>query len=682
MNQLSRETSPYLLQHAANPVDWYPWGEAALNRARQEGKPVLLSIGYSACHWCHVMAHESFEDPAIAAVMNRLFINIKVDREERPDIDKLYQLAHQLITRRNGGWPLTVFLTPDEQLPFFAGTYFPAEARYGMPAFAELLHQIAAHFEANREDMQAHGTAVVRALASLEPPPPAAHAQLDRSPLEGLRQQLADNFDRDFGGFGGAPKFPHPTSLEFLLRHWRASAHSAEPDVDALFMVALTLTRMLEGGVYDHLGGGFFRYAVDREWHIPHFEKMLYDNGPLLALLVQLWQASGDELFRRGAEATADWVLRDMRSPEGGFWSSLDADSGGEEGRFYAWDAKEVATVLDQPAYAAFAQHYGLNQAPNFEGRWHLLSSGADEPADSASPHSPRRALLETARGKLLAVRNQREWPGRDEKVLVSWNALMIRGLTLAGRVLEREDCVEAAINAADFIQRHMHTDGRLLAVYKDGQARFPAYLDDYAFMLDALLELLQTRWHSRHLQFAVELADYLLDAFEDPESGGFFFTSTSHEQLAHRTRSFSDDSLPSGNGIVALALGRLGHLLAETRYLQAAERTLRAGLVAMQDFPHGHAALITALDEYLQPPEILVIRGTSDEAEDWARAVRALYAPRRMVFVIPAGCTDLPGALEQRRPLGQTAAYLCRGTQCEAPLTRLDELTRAVRES
>ena len=681
MNRLKDETSPYLLQHADNPVDWYPWGEEALNKARDEGKPILLSIGYSACHWCHVMAHESFENASTAEVMNKLFVNVKVDREERPDLDKIYQMAHQLIAQRPGGWPLTVFLTPEGQLPFFAGTYFPGEARYEMPAFTDLLVQIANYFEANKGDLIKQGQSVITAMASLEPGKLNTRKALDRSPLDGLRKQLEQTFDRDWGGFGEAPKFPHPSSLEYLLRHWRASAHSQEPDVEALFMCALTVTRMVDGGIYDQLGGGFFRYSVDKEWSIPHFEKMLYDNGPLLSLLAQLWQASGDDHFRAAADATANWALRDMLSPEGAFWSNLDADSEGQEGKFYVWDTDEVEELLDADEYAALACRFGLEQPANFAGHWHLQVRHSIENAEAAAGQTASGTirLLTSARQKLLAQREQRIWPGRDEKILTAWNALMVRGLAKAARALGREDLASAAANTINFIREHMVKNGELQASFKDGRARFPAYLDDHAFLIDGILEQLQAHWNSEHLQFAIELAERLLSDFQDKEKGGFYFTSATHEQLAHRTRSFSDDSLPSGNAVAAQALARLGYLIGEPRYLAAAEQTLRAGFEAMQEFPHGHAALITALDEYLEPPEVVIIRGA--EADEWSRNVGAIYAPRRLIFAIPADA-ELSAALALKKVGNSTAAYVCRGTACTAPIDTLKQLASELSEA
>ena len=675
MNRLQFETSPYLLQHADNPVDWYPWGDEALNKARSEGKPILLSVGYSACHWCHVMAHESFEDAATAELMNRSFINIKVDREERPDIDKIYQTAHQLITRRAGGWPLTVFLTPDEQLPFLAGTYYPKEESHGMPAFTRLLTQVAEYFESNLEELEEQGAVIVGILGGMEQAAADEALVLERAPLDGLRAELGRTFDRNWGGFGDAPKFPHTTGLEFLLRQWRSTANGGEPDVRAMDICALTLTRMINGGIYDQLGGGFFRYSVDAGWRIPHFEKMLYDNGPLLALLAQMYSASGDDIYQRAATETADWVLRDMRSPEGAFWSTLDADSEGEEGKFYVWDPDEVSALLTEDEYQAISTRFGLKQAANFEGRWHLQLRAAGKEPRAADDEAETAALLDAARAKLLAARNDRVWPGRDEKILTAWNALMMRGLAMTGRVLGREDLLDAATGALNFIQETMYVDGQLLASYKDGRARFDAYLDDHAFLLDAILELLQARWNSDQLAFAVELAERLLAEFEDQDRGGFFFTSAHHERLVHRSRTFGDESLPSGNAIAAQALGRLGHLLGEPRYLLAAENTLRAGYPAMQEHPQAHAALVAALDEYLDPPEIVIIRGPEAEVGDWLHNLSSIYAPRRLVFAIPASAGNLPGALEARKPGESTIAYVCRGTSCSAPIRSLKEL-------
>ena len=683
-NRLAKETSPYLLQHADNPVDWYPWGDEAFDLARELDKPVLLSVGYSACHWCHVMAHESFEDEATADVMNELFVNIKVDREERPDVDKIYQTAQQLLTQRTGGWPLTMFINPDDRRPFFGGTYFPNEARYGMPAFSDLLKSVATYFREQREEVRRQGVKLTEVLGQLEPPAAGADLVITAAPLGKLRETLGRTFDSDYGGFGGAPKFPHPTTIDRLLRQWRDTAGDDEPDLDALYMATLTLTRMADGGLFDHVGGGFCRYSVDPYWQIPHFEKMLYDNGPLLALYAQAAIATGDDRFAAVAHATADWMLTDMRSPEGGFYATRDADSEGEEGLYYLWTPDEVRERLDDADYAVFSRRFGLDKPANFEGRWHLTVQRpiADVAEDAGVSEDDALAALERGKKVLLTARAGRVPPGRDEKQLAAWNALAIRGLAIAGRALERDDLIHAAVAAVDFIHSTLFVDGRLLASYKDGEARFPAYLDDHAFLIDALLELLQARWSSAHLQFAITLADTLLERFEDQDDGGFFFTANDHEQLIHRPKPLADESVPSGNGTAAFALQRLGFLLGDTRYLEVAERTFRAAWRAMDEYPHGHVTLLTALEEYLEHPEIVIIRG-DDDAARWRDAAAKLYAPRRLVFAIGRDDDALPGALADRAAVpGETVAYRCLGTHCELPVTSWEALATSLSEA
>ena len=681
-NRLTAETSPYLLQHADNPVDWYPWGTEALARAVAEDKPILLSIGYSACHWCHVMAHESFEDPATAELMNRLFVNVKLDREERPDLDKVYQLAHQVLTQRAGGWPLTMFLAPDDLVPFFGGTYFPREARYGMPAFAEVLERVAAFYRDHRDDVRRQNGSLREVFDDLVPPamPTAA---LSTEPLGVARRQLESTFDEEYGGFGGAPKFPHPASIERLLRDWHATAAGPEPDLKALYMATLTLKRMAEGGLYDQLGGGFCRYSVDRYWMIPHFEKMLYDNGPLVALAAQAATATGDGFFRRVAVETAEWTLREMRAPDGGFFSALDADSEGHEGRFYVWDRGEVEALLTPGEYAAFARRFGLDREPNFEGAWHLHCFSSVEQVAEEQGLTPAATaeLIDSARARLLATRNHRVWPGKDDKVLTSWNALMIRGLAIAARALDRPDLAVAATAAVDFLREHCVVNGVLQAVWKDGRARFPAYLDDHAFLLDALVELLQTRWRRQDLDFALSVADALLERFEDAERGGFWFTAEGRDPPMHRPKGFADEATPAGNGVAALSLARLGWLLGETRYLDAAERTLRGGWASVSRAPHAHAMMLTALEEFLHPPQVVIVRGDADEITAWVRALAPLYAPRRMLFAIPASASPLPEALASKVPRGPAVAYVCEGPQCSQPLDDLGRVVRLLRD-
>jgi uncharacterized protein len=671
-NRLSQETSPYLRQHAHNPVDWYPWGAAALEKARAERKPILLSVGYSACHWCHVMAHESFEDPATAAVMNDLFVNIKVDREERPDIDRIYQVAQQMLTQRSGGWPLTMFLTHDDQRPFFGGTYFPREARFGLPSFRDLLLRVAEYYRDHESDLRAQNDALMSAFNDLNPPSGKADTQLTAAPLKAARVLLAKTFDPRSGGFGGAPKFPHPRTLERLLRDWHASAHALEPDLHALYMATLTLRRMADGGMNDQLGGGFARYSVDEYWMIPHFEKMLYDNGALLAVYADAAAATGDAFYARVAAETAAWVIRDMQAPEGGYYSSYDADSEGHEGKFYVWSQEEIKQALTPDEYAAFAPHFGLDRAPNFEGHWHLHVFQSTQ--DSA-------ALLESARHKLLAIRNKRVWPGRDDKILTSWNALMIRGMAIAARVLDRADLEASATRALEFVRNTLWRNGRLLATYKDGRAHLNAYLDDYVYLADAILELQQVRFRNDELAFARELLEVVLQHFADPE-GGFFFTSDDHETLIHRSKSFSDDATPAGNGIAAFVLQRMGHLLGEPRYLAAAERTLQAAWPVLEKYPQGHTTLLIALEEALNPPETVILRGEAATLETWRRDLARIYAPRRMVLAVPAEATDLPPALADKPVREMAVAYVCQGSVCSAPLDSFSALAAHLRQA
>src|ERR1019366_9225275 len=543
-----------------------------LRLAREQDKPILLSIGYSACDWCHVMAHESFEDAEVAAVMNRHFINIKVDREERPDLDQIYQLAHQMISQRSGGWPLTMFLTPGQE-PFFGGTYFPKTQRYGLPGFPDLLLRVAQFYHSEREQIAKQSEAILSGFGRMQPASPAHGSELSSGPIDGALENLAASYDARYGGFGAAPKFPHPTDLELCLRrhaasgvhqsasgaHEGASASRGANEVDPLKRAIYTLGRMAVGGIYDQLGGGFCRYSVDAYWLIPHFEKMLYDNGPLLARYSDAWALTRDPLFAEVVEETAAWTMREMQSPAGGYYSSLDADSEHEEGKFYVWTPDQVRALLSDEEYAVCAPFYGLTEAANFEGgHWHLhVARGLYEIARTLEKTAQEcGALLAQARAKLFAAREQRIRPGRDEKILTSWNALMIAGMARAARVFGRPEWLASARAALAFIRGSLWRGGqgsaraRLLATCKDGHAHLNAYLDDYAFLLAALIELMQTDFQSRDLEFAEDLAEALLEQFYDPELGGFFFTSHDHEQLIHRPKPGYDSATPSGNGV------------------------------------------------------------------------------------------------------------------------------------
>ncbi len=683
MNKLVEETSPYLLQHADNPVEWYPWGEEALALAKAKNKPILLSIGYSACHWCHVMAHESFEDEETAVVMNELFINIKVDREERPDLDKLYQSSHQMLTQSSGGWPLTMFLTPDDQIPFFGGTYFPDKPRYQMPSFQQLMHKVVALFENRKDEIQKQNASLSDALGKLYSPQTAAIA-LDDSALTQARLELEQQFDSEQGGFGNAPKFPHTPNIERLMRDGLIS-----DDKKALEIATFTLEKMGRGGVNDQLAGGFCRYSTDNEWMIPHFEKMLYDNGCLLAEYAQASAltspANNSRLFERVSRETSAWVMREMQSDEGGYYSSLDADSEDEnghdhEGLFYVWTPEEVQQHLTEQEYAVFARRFGLDQKSNFEGKWHLYvyQTVAELAREFSRSEAEVVRLIDSAREKLHTVRDRRIWPGRDEKILTSWNALMIRGTAITARYLHLSEYEKSATRAVDFIRNALWQDGRLLATYKvddkgHGKAHLMAYLDDYAYLIDALLELLQVRWRNQDLEWAIELADVLLDQFEDKDNGGFWFVADDHENLIQRPKSYTDEAIPNGNGVAAFALARLGYLVGDTRYLDAAERTLQNAAAGIKRMPSAHCTLLKALEEYLSAPQTIIVRGNTDQLAEMQKFVKT-YSPRRQSYFIVNDQANLPTALADKKPAKDitmsSIAYLCEGMMCRSPIT------------
>jgi uncharacterized protein YyaL (SSP411 family) len=566
-----------------------------------------------------------------------------------------------MLAQRGGGWPLTMFLTPDGT-PFWGGTYFPKTSRYGLPGFVEILERIAAVWREQRAAIGEQGEQLKLAFTRMQPRPPAQRAVLEAEPVLAALEVLRANFDAQHGGFGGAPKFPHPTDLELCLRK---GEHG---------IVDTTLRRMCEGGIYDQLGGGFCRYSVDAKWMIPHFEKMLYDNGPLLQLLADAWLVTGDALYARCAQEAAGWIRREMQSPEGGYYSSLDADSEHEEGKFYVWEAGAVRALLTEEEWGAVAPHYGLDHGPNFEDRhWHLcvarpLRAGAE-------------GLLASAKAKLFAAREPRVRPGRDEKVLVSWNALAIRGMAHAGRVFGEREWVASARRALEFIRERMWRDGRLLATYKDGRAHLNAYLDDYAYLIVALLELLQHEYRSADLEFAESLAEVLLEQFEDREAGGFYFTGRDHERLIHRPKPGHDNAMASGNGMAAYALNRLAALTGETRYGRAAERTLELFYPSMRAHPSGYAMLLLALEEQLEPPAVAVVRGPAQALPPWSQAMAREYLPGTLVLAIPAGAPGLPPVLD-KPAAASVNAWLCRGFTCLPPMDSLDALRKACKQA
>lgn len=672
-NRLIHETSPYLRQHAHNPVDWYPWGEEALSKARNEDKPIFLSIGYSACHWCHVMEHESFENETTATLMNEHFVSIKVDREERPDLDSIYMDAVVAMTD-SGGWPMSVFLTPDGQ-PFYGGTYYPPQPRYGIPSFSQVLQSVANAYRDRRQEVVGQAVRLTQALqrtAYLG----AQEGELGAELLDEAVGKLDQYFDRDDGGFGSQPKFPQPMTLDFLMTYYQRTKN-----LDALYMAELTLEKMALGGIYDQLGGGFHRYSVDAVWLVPHFEKMLYDNSQLLRTYLHAWQITGQPRYRRVVEETIDYVLREMTAPDGGFYSSQDADSEGEEGKFFVWTPTEIEQILAPHEAAIFKAYYGVSDRGNFEGHTILaVSHTMAEVAErfGTSPAEVERVLV-AGRHNLLAVRGKRVKPARDEKILTEWNGLMIHALAECGVVLGREDAQQAALRAADFILTTMsQTDGKLYRSYKDGQARLNAYLEDYAAFIRALIALYEATFDLRWLGEASRLSGVMFAQFHDVANGGFFQTGVDHEQLVVRRKDFIDNAIPSGNSMAAEALLRLNRFVGNDAYRDAAKRiilTLKETLVRQ---PTGFGRLLGALETLLAPSQEVVIVGDPAQAPTQAllQEVRKRYLPHTIVAGKRPGEEGVLPLLEGRDLVnGQAAAYVCEHYVCKLPVTNALEL-------
>src|SRR5438477_1089199 len=673
-NRLAAETSPYLLQHAHNPVDWYPWSEEAFARARAENRPILLSVGYSACHWCHVMERESFEDENTARLMNELFVNVKVDREERPDVDDVYMKAVQMLTGR-GGWPMTVFLTPDGK-PFYGGTYFPPVDRHGLPGFPRLLEAVARAYRDRPDEVARSVDRILSALEGAEQPRPSDEAP-DPSLVRRAAEGLLGAVDRHRGGLGGAPKFPHPAVFQLFLRQRRAAPRS-----DLLDAVLLTCRRMAQGGLYDQIGGGFHRYTVDAQWRVPHFEKMLYDNAQLPRLYLEAFQVTGDRWLRAIAEETLDYVLRDLRHPEGGFYSATDADSEGEEGKYFVWTPAEVARLVDPNDVDLVCRYWDISEEGNFDGKSIPHVTLTVEQVARMFGRSPAEgaAALERARTRLLAARGERVPPARDEKILASWNGLMIGTLAEAGRVLRTPRIVGAACAAAEFVWTRMRSGGNLLHGWAGGGAKHGAYLDDHAFVASALLDPYEATGDRVHLERTRELAAELDARFHDGAGGGYFFTAHDEERLIARSKPGADGSLPSGNAVAAHVLLRLHHLTGEAGHRARAEEILRLYHDEAAENPFGHATYLQALELYLEGPlEVVVVgrRGAADTDELWGEVARA-YLPHRVLVATEPGDADPPAPARARPPVdGRATAYVCRNFTCSAPVTRADELAR-----
>jgi uncharacterized protein len=686
-NRLATETSPYLLQHRDNPVDWYPWGPEALALARAEDRPVLLSIGYSSCHWCHVMAHESFEDAATARVMNERFVNIKVDREERPDVDSIYMAAVQQMTG-HGGWPLTVFLTP-EGVPFYGGTYYPPEPRHGMPSFRQVLVAVGNAYRDRRDEIEQSASQLHRLLErAMSVRAPAR--TLDAAILDRAFHALAAGFDARHGGFGGAPKFPQPLALEVVLRHWKRTGSG-----EALRIVEHTLAQMAVGGIYDQLGGGFHRYSVDARWLVPHFEKMLYDNALLARVYLHAFQATGKAEYRRVVEETLDYVRREMRNEHGGFHSAQDADSEGVEGKFYVWTPAEVDEALGREDGPLFRRCFDVTEQGNWEGDHH-----APPPSPISILHTPRpldevateagvsvgrmTEVIVRGRERLYEQRAQRVWPGLDDKVLTSWNAMMLHTFAEAARVLDRSDYEAVATRNAEFLLRELRADGALLRTWRDGRARIHAFLEDHALLVEALLALYETTFDPRWVREAKDLADAMLEHFWDEAEERFYDTPAAGEALVVRPRDFYDNPTPSGNSAAVMALLRVGALLGEPRYSRVAGRALASMGALLEELPSAFGHMLAALDLHLAVPQEVAVVGERDRED--TRALLGVLARRYLPNTLLAGAEPaeveaaaaLIPLLEGRTALdGRATAYVCERFACRMPVTEPDALER-----
>jgi uncharacterized protein YyaL (SSP411 family) len=676
-NRLAQESSPYLLQHQNNPVDWYPWGEEALARSRQENKPIFLSIGYSACHWCHVMEHESFESEAIARELNDHFVCIKVDREERPDLDQIYMNAVQVLTGR-GGWPMSVFLTP-ELKPFYGGTYWPPTSRQGMPGFDQIIAAVSKAWEENHDAVVESADRLTQQLSHM-----AGQAnelgELTEDLLTRASSYFRQTYDHTYGGFGGAPKFPAPMSLRLLMHGWFRRQENF-----SLEMVIGTLDRMAAGGIYDHLGGGFARYSVDARWLVPHFEKMLYDNAQLAVAYLETFQITGNANYARVARETLDYVLRDMTDPEGGFYSTEDADSEGVEGKFYTWTPEQLVEVLGESAAATFAKVYDVTESGNFE-ETNILNLPKTIEQQAAilgrDVESLQRELAESCQ-KLFLARELRIHPHKDDKVITAWNGLMIEALALAGAVLDEPRYLDAARKAAEFVESSLRRDdGRLLHTWRHGKAKVDGYLDDYTYLANGLTTLYECTGEAKYLERAIELIDHILQHFGSEGQGGFYFTADDQEQLLTRNKEFADNAVPSANAMAAITLIKLGKLTGKERYLDAAEQTMQASVELMQRYPSGTAQMLLAVDLYLGPTyEVVLAVDDCAESQAVLTDLQRRFIPNKVLaYADQLAPKQLAELLKGKEMIGgQPTLYVCEGCTCQAPASGQAEITRAL---
>lgn len=678
-NRLINEQSPYLRQHAHNPVDWHPWSDEALERARREDKPILLSIGYSACHWCHVMERESFENEPIAQLMNQHFIPIKVDREERPDLDQIYMDAVQLLTGR-GGWPLTMFLTPEGK-PFYGGTYFPPVDRHGLPGFPRVLAAIAEVWREKRADVTHNVERLAAAMSALGADSADGGEPAANLPLRAARE-LARHYDSVHGGIGGAPKFPNTFVFSLFLR-----MYDADGDPSFAEMTRDTLTRMARGGIYDQIGGGFHRYSVDERWLVPHFEKMLYDNALLARLYLDAGRALNEPELMRVAREILDYVIHEMTSPEGGFYSSQDADSEGEEGKFFVWTPEEVRAELGEELAAIACSWFNISEAGNFEGRNipHRTIALADAARMFGKTEDEMAASIAEIRSRLFTARARRVHPGRDEKILAAWNGMMISAFAEGYRATGETRYRDAACKAIGFVMARMWDGQRLKRSHKDGVTRFNAYLEDYALMANALIDAYEATLDWRHLEMARALADVIIEHFADRAQGGFFFTSDDHEELIARTKAAFDGSTPSGNSAAVMALLRLASYAGDHRYADEAARALRLFAAAMEKQPFAFAHMLEALDRYHRGAIEVVLAGDRESTDfsEWRERLGLMYLPNLALFAADSRDAEerfVSEAARGKRQLNnRMTGYVCRERACSAPLTSFEELVRII---
>ena len=661
MNRLKNEKSEYLLQHADNPVDWYPWSKEAFDTAEKENKPIMLSIGYSACHWCHVMAHESFEDDGTAELMNANFINIKLDKEERPDLDKIYQMSQTIITGKTGGWPLTVFMTP-AKFPFFAGTYFPDTERHGLPGFKDILLRVMDFYKNQRDDISKQNIQIKNIFETLNKTKETKNI-INEDLLDKVKSELISSIDKVHGGFGSAPKFPHVNNLDFLIKT------TEKDDKETLELIELTLTRMTCAGIYDHLKGGFFRYSVDELWMIPHFEKMLYDNGPMIDILCNAYKITQNSLYLDKINQTCQWVIEEMQHEQGGFYSTIDADSEHVEGKFYVWTDEELKDILNTDELKLFKEIFVVYGKPNFEGKYHLHVTKTNQECYINNKNS-----ADLICAKLLEIRNGRVRPATDKKILVSWNSLLMLGLINAYKVTGDNNYYNSAKKCFDFIKNNMWVNNKLYACYHDKPC-FNAYLDDYAFLSKACIEFLKIDWNEKDFSFLESLTDTLLDSFQDKENGGFYYTSDTHEELIYRPKSYMDESLPSGNSIATEVLSELYELTGNNKYIKAVDKSISSAADSINRSKFSHCSLYLAAPNIKISKKLIIIRCELEKMDEYKKNIYALNTMNDNIYFIANSENVTIKGIKDKINQGRFTAYVCQNNTCSEPIKDYESL-------